>query len=117
MGVEVSDIITVEDDGMDDLRAAAAVAVVLERHYPGYLWEVSGCRGGGLFIKCGQTACFGQYGYYIQEKDIYSASHLVAMAVAGGGELLERAGLPRGRWNGEMPNHFEGADPRHRRYH
>lgn len=112
----MSDILTIEDDGQDDLRAAAQVACVLEAHYPGYLWEVSGLRGGGLFIKCGQTAHFGQYGYYIKEQDIYSASNLVSVAVNGAGELLERAGLPRGRWNGEIPTKLEGADPRHRRY-
>jgi hypothetical protein len=91
------------------------VAQVLESRYPGYLWEVSGLRGGGLFIKCGQTAHFGTYGYYIQEKDIYSTAHLVELTVQGGGELLERAGLPRGPWNGEIPTRLEGADPRLRR--
>jgi len=112
----MSELITIEDDGEDDLRSAYTVASLLEAHYPGYIWEVSGLSGGGLFIKCGQTACFGQYGYYIQEKDMCSAHELRATAIAGAGELLERAGLPRGRWNGEMPTRLEGADPRHRRH-
>ncbi|MBA0088168.1 MAG: hypothetical protein HRJ53_24550 [Acidobacteria bacterium Pan2503] len=113
----MSDILTIEDDGLDDLTSARIVAEVLDRVYPGYIWEVSGLPGGGLFIKCGQTACFGQYGFYIKEQEIYSATHLTATAIRGGGEILERAGLPRGPWNGEMPTKLEGADPRHRRYH
>jgi hypothetical protein len=112
----MSDILTIEDDGLDDLTSARIVATTLETHYPGYLWEVSGLRGGGIFVKCGQTAHFGTYGYYIQEKDVCSASDLARLAVLGGGELLERAGLPCGRWNGEIPTRLEGADPRHRRY-
>jgi hypothetical protein len=44
--------------------------------------------------------------------DSYSASHLARTAVEAGGELLERAGMVRGAWDGEFAAKLEGSESR-----
>ena len=96
----------------EDMSKAMQVGEALNTAYPGHLWMVTAARG-VLIIKNGVLAKFGQYGMVLP-KD-YSASHLKEEAIKMGGELLERCGLPRGAWNGDIPKHLEGANPKHRR--
>ena len=110
-GTEIATVDMGEIENMDD---AKAVGEALETAYPGYLWMVSSARG-VLSVKCGMLSQFGNYGMILEKH--YSASNLKELAIRAGGELLERCGLPRGKWPGYLPDKMEGADPRQLRWH
>jgi hypothetical protein len=49
----------------------------------------------------------GKYGYTIDGAKIFSARDLAHCAMLAGGELLERMGMTRGRWNGEFGTEYQ----------
>lgn len=84
---------------------------MLRSAYPTYSWHVSE-QGGMLVIKeLGLSAIYGAYGmaYPVHKIESYTAFKQQVIFLAG--ELLERAGLPRGGWDGQRPA-LEGTDPR-----
>lgn len=91
------------------MEKAKEVGDTLNRHYPNHLWAVS-WQGGVLVVK--NLAISSHYGFQINYGDSFSASDLAKMAVTAGGELLERAGMARGAWNGAFAEKLEGSDPR-----
>lgn len=112
---EEAQIIKVEETSIDQETAemeykAKQVAEVLTKHYPDHLWMVGWLPGMTLVVK--NMAIPGNYGYTIDAAKSFSASQLAHCAMLAGGELLERCGFSRGRWNGEFATHVEGADPR-----
>lgn len=111
---EGTEIAVVDMGEAEDMADAKFVGDALETAYPGYLWMVSSARG-VISVKNGMLAQFGNYGMILDKS--YSASNLKDLAIKAGGELLERCGLPRGKWNGEFPKLMEGADPRQLRWH
>lgn len=107
----MSEIIVAEQGNADealDMEKAKEVADTLFRTYPGYLWAV-GVQGRILAVQIlgmmGLTQKFegagnnpwhwDRYKFAIKHLDAYSASDLAKKAVMAGGEILERAGLPR----------------------
>jgi hypothetical protein len=93
-----------------DMEKAKEVAETLNQKYPGHLWAVS-VQGGVLVVKNLAISTF--YGFIIKHHDSYSASDLARTACEAGGELLERAGMPRDKpWDGNMARKLEGSDPR-----
>jgi hypothetical protein len=111
----VTDIVTVENDGFDDLTDAKVVAEILERIYPGWLWMVAIHHGGAVYARCGQLTHFGNYGFLIHPNERRSRYRLMRKSIQAGGELLERCGFKRGKWSGEFPMYLEGSDERFRR--
>lgn len=109
----MTEFVTVEDDGLDDLNDAKVVGEILERVYPGWLWMVSIHPGGAIYARCGQLTHFGNYGVLIHPNERASRYRLMRKAVQAGGELLERCGYARGKWTGEFPHYLEGADSRY----
>lgn len=94
-------------------RLAKQVAYEMTRAYPNYPWAIGWHPGGVMCVKL-MIANNGKYGYTIDAYRINSASDLAKIAVASGGELLERLGMKRGAWNGEMPTQdYEGVDAGH----
>lgn len=104
------DIQIVEETSIDEetleMRAKAAeVAEVLTRHYPDHIWAVGWAPGMTLVVK--NLAIPGNYGYTVDAAKSFSASDLAHLAMLAGGELLERCGFERGRWNGEFATHVD----------
>lgn len=111
---EGTEIAVVDMGEAEDMTDAKYVGDALETAYPGYMWMVSSARG-VISVKCGQLGQFGNYGMILEKS--YSATNLKDLAIKAGGELLERCGLPRGKWPGRLPEAMEGADPRQLRWH
>ena len=77
-----------------DIATARAVRRVLDTAYPGHDWEVVADSGQG-YVAFRIPALMGaNYAYLIKGRDLTPEA-----VVKGGGELLERYRLPRGRFN------------------
>ena len=100
------DVQTVEHTSVDaetiemEIKAKQA-AEDLSKAYPNHLWAVGWAPGMTLIVK-NMAIDDGRYGFTIDAAKAFSASDLARMAVRAGGELLERCGVRRGAWNGEM---------------
>ena len=92
-------------------QAATCMSIggALTEHYPGHFWMV-GAQGGSIKVICQSISP--DYGFYIHPDNSYSASDLKRKAIMFAGELLERANMKRGKWDGEYATSLEGADPR-----
>ena len=79
---------------------ANAILEVLEFAYPDHPWGVV-VREGGFFIK--HLAFPKNWGMACRAKDVdWSSSHMKAQIIRMAGEWLERAGLPRRRYDPEQ---------------
>ena len=104
------DVSTVEilDDDADNVEMEARakeVAQILATTYPDHPWAVGWAPGAVLVIK--HLAGQGKYGYTIDHAGLCSHKALVRAARQAGGELLERMGMERGRWNGEYGTEYQ----------
>lgn len=80
--------------------AAKEVAEALSVAYPDHFWAI-GYQGGAIVVKNMAIIDGGnQYGMVLPKH--YSSSDLKRNAILMAGELLERAGMKRGAWNGEV---------------
>ena len=104
MQIETVELTSRDDAGLE--YTAKLVAEALAQAYPAHFWAI-GFQGGAVVVK--NMAIGANYGMVLPEH--YSASDLKRNAILMAGELLERAGLPRGAWTGEMAGHLEGSDP------
>jgi hypothetical protein len=85
----------------NDVILAKQIADVLVEHYPGHPWMVHVDSAQGVAYVREQILSM-RHGYVIRLPDIYSASQLVQAAMRAGGEILERFGMTRGRFDGEQ---------------
>jgi hypothetical protein len=106
-------------DGMNqaELELAGYVCHLLTQMYPGHPWPVEvhiGLDGiPSIRIRHWAMSAFGPYCYHIDGKDIISPTSLHSLVLTGGGEILERLGLPRvGGWDGTLPETVEDTDAR-----
>lgn len=100
------DIQTVEHTSVDKETSqmeliAKMAAKLLSNHYPNHIWMVGWAPGMTLVIK-NMAIADGRYGYTVDVAKAASVSELERAIVMGGGELLERCGAPRGKWDGEF---------------
>jgi len=112
----MSELIQVESANVSealDMDKAKEVGDTLSRTYPGYLWIVT-VQGGVLVVKNGEiemsstiTRIQKAHGFVIKHKDSFSATDLAKQAVMAGGEILERAGMPRRKWDGLVPDKLD----------
>lgn len=79
-----------------DLGKSKDIGEALNQHYPGHLWAVRVQSKQGI-CTIHNMALSDQWGYIIHLDKVYSASHLAQRAIEGGGEILERFKLARGR--------------------
>lgn len=101
-----TDIQTVEQTSVDAESTqmemiAKMAAQQLSNHYPNHVWMVGWAPGMTLVIK-NMAIEDGRYGYTVDAAKAASVSELERAIVMGGGELLERCGAVRGKWNGEF---------------
>ena len=78
---------------------AKMAAMVLSKHYANYAWMTGWAPGAVLVIKL--MGADNRYGFTIDASKAASISELEHAVMYGGGELLERLGLPRRAWDGE----------------
>jgi len=101
----VTDIQTVEAtpdiENIHMEKVAKSAAEVLSRHYPDHIWMVGWAPGMTLVIK-NMAISDGRYGFTVDAARSFSSSDLDKLIANAGGELLERCGVPRSRWNGEF---------------
>ena len=84
---------------------AKMAAQILCAHYPNHLWAVGWAPGLTLVIK-NSGISDGRYGFTVDCAKAASISEVEKSVKFGGGELLERCGVPRGKWDGEFM-HFQ----------
>lgn len=101
-----ADIQTVEQTSIDAESSqmeliAKMAAGLLAKHYPNHLWMVGWAPGMTLVVK-NMAINDGRYGFTIDAARAATISELERNIVFAGGELLERCGVARGAWDGEM---------------
>jgi hypothetical protein len=81
-----------------DMVLAKEIASTLTNHYAGWAWAVNvDGRNGVANIQ--NLMLHGQMGYVLKLVNIYSASDFKRDVIKAGGEILERFGANRGRFD------------------
>jgi len=102
----------------DDLSLATRACELLDKQYPGYLWEVRLDENGGVLVIINKSlneflsGTYMNYGYTLHLSTVYNDPSLLCVMRAGG-EILERADQPRGWWKGDAPSNIEGVKQKH----
>lgn len=80
----------------NDLVMAKEMADALHAAYPGHLWAVQ-VQGDQGIADIRNLALVGNWGFRLRLPTIYSASEFKKRVLRGGGEILERYRVRRGR--------------------
>lgn len=97
---------------LDDMLLAKRASDQLAKHYPNHLWGVNVDSEGGV-MNIFAFNISGRYGFRLKLSTVYTDPDLKCVMRAGG-EILERAGMPRSYWDGEtLPFIIEGVKPHH----
>lgn len=99
--VQTVEVTSVDKESQQMEMMAKLAAQLLSKHYINHAWAVGWAPGMTLVIK--YLGADARYGYTIDAAKASSISELEKAVIMGGGELLERLGMPRGAWNGEFP--------------
>jgi len=110
----MTDIISVPYHDIDpiDLTLAKTISDTLEQHYPGWAWQVNVNSEGGIVNVMSGVLNDGRlrnYGYVMHISDLNNYRAVCKKAIMVGGELLERANMPRRRWQGQEPNIMDNS--------
>lgn len=80
-----------------DMALAGRIAEVLERCYPGHSWAVHADSSQGIaWVK--NLRLSDRFGFVLMLRDLKYQREIASNAMEAGGNLLERFGLPRGRF-------------------
>lgn len=109
--IQVAEVTSVDHESVEMEIKAKDCAQILSNHYPNHLWAVGWAPGMTLVVK-NMAIDDGRYGFTIDAGKVATASELSKMAVTAGGELLERCGVPRGKWDGEMMTLLDKTEDR-----
>jgi len=99
--IQVVDESSVDAESPQMSMFAKLAAQRLSNTYPNHVWMVGWAPGMTLVVK-NMAIDDGRYGYTLDVARCASISEFEKTVVNAGGELLERCGVPRGAWNGEM---------------
>jgi len=115
--LDAADIQTVEMDDHAENATMEALAKeacqTLTSNYPNYPWMVGWAPGFALVVKLLINPDY-NYGYTLDCRGGMTAWRLAHEVKMAGGELLERLGLPIGKWDGQMPEkNIDGVDKGH----
>jgi len=103
--VQTVEVTSIDAESIEMEVKAKEVALLLCKTYPDHPWMVGWAPGMTLVVK--HMAGDARYGYTIDGGRSFSAKDLAHTAMLAGGELLERMGMTRGRWNGEFGNQYQ----------
>lgn len=93
-----AELITLDQGDAYEMGICKQVGDALEAHYPGWMWMIAAPKKQGVvIIKSGYMDP--RHGFVLRLPEVYSASELVRQAIRAGGELLERTGMPRSRFD------------------
>jgi hypothetical protein len=109
--IQTVDISSFDEETVFMEQMAKTAAQILCDHYPDHLWAVGWHPGYALAIK--NMAIPGNYGFTIDVPRIATASEFKRVVYQAGGEMLERAHMSRGRWDGNFADILDGSDPKH----
>ena len=101
--IAVAEVTSVDAESSQMELIAKMAAQTLTQHYPNHIWMVGWAPGMTLVIK-NMAIDDGRYGFTVDAAKAATSSELEKAIIFGGGELLERCGVPRGAWNGEIMN-------------
>lgn len=82
----------------NDMVMAKEIADTLNTHYPQWLWGVNVDGKNGV-ANIHNLMLHGQMGYVLKLVNIFSASDFKRDVIRAGGEILERFGANRGRFD------------------
>lgn len=99
--IAVAEVTSVDAESAQMELIAKLAAKRLGEHYPAHVWMVGWAPGMTLVIK-NMAIDDGRYGFTVDAARAASVSELERHIVMGGGELLERCGVRRGAWDGEL---------------
>ena len=106
----VADEQTTTGDALD-FSMSKTLAEALNTKYPGHLWAVR-ARGDQGIATIHNLLFSAEYGYVLRLDKMFSMSDLIARAIRGAGEILERYNQVRGRVNddkvADMPMDISG---------
>lgn len=107
------EIMPVPGHELADVALAVRAADKLNEQYPGHLWAVhlNDEQLGGVMVIRNLAVSF-RYGYVIKLSRVYADPDLGCVMRAGG-EILERAGMQRGWWDGNNAVRIDGIPERH----
>jgi len=94
----------------DDMALCYRAAEELNKHYPGHLWSTHLDENGGMMYIRNLAVSF-RYGYKLKLSRVYADPDLKCVMRAGG-EILERARMARGWWDGQDATYVEGIAPK-----
>ena len=98
-------------DEAANMMMAQAVSGLLLRHYPDHMWLVNADIRNGI-INIFNPRVSTRYGYTVVVDDWLQERVVGNKVMLAGGEILERAGLRRGRFNPEeyaaLPRNYMG---------
>lgn len=95
-----TEVISLDRTGAYEMGVCKQVGDTLERHYPGWMWMVaSPPKSGVVQVKSGYMDP--RHGFVLRLPESYSASNLAEEAIRAGGEMLERVGMPRSRFDAD----------------
>ena len=99
--IAVAEVTSMDNESIEMEFKAKECAQTLSQYYPNHVWMVGWAPGMTLVVK-NMAIDDGRYGFTIDAASAATASELKRLTMQAGGELLERCGVPRGRWDGEM---------------
>jgi hypothetical protein len=103
--VKTVEVTSIDEESVEMEHKAKEVATLLTRIYPDHPWMVGWAPGMTLVVK--HMAGDARYGFTIDGARDVTPKNLAHTAMLAGGELLERMGMPRGKWNGEMGDQYQ----------
>ncbi len=110
--IQTVEVTSVDDESKQMEMMAKLAAQNLSKHYPNHWWMVGWAPGMTLVVKHGGAD--GRYGYTVDAGKAATISEFEHAVMIAGGELLERMGMRRGAWDGEvMGAAYEGMNPAH----
>ena len=92
------------DDDIKEMESCKYIGEALQQAYPDHLWAVM-FQGGGIVVKLMDVQ--GNHGFLMSPREVYSAGALKKHAIMAGGELLERSGQKRGKWDGQFHRYLD----------
>ena len=95
-----------------DFELAKSIGDTLEFHYPGWGWQVnvkSELNQGVINVTSAvlNDGVHKLWGYVLHLGKLGSHKDITHKAIVAGGELLERANMPRSRWEGQEVKKME----------
>lgn len=102
------EILTGDAETLANMNICRDIGETLHAHYPGHMWAID-VTGGMVNVK--DLFISSMYGIRLNLSDVqHDYGHRVKEAIRAGGEILERAHLPRSGLTGEKVTAVEGID-------